>query len=456
MCMQTTHTTILMLGFCAACTSPSSKKSPNQDEPWTEPAPQTAVSIVRIDTRDVVVDERVDDRQWVTVDIELIESNNETDATFDGSVSWSGQAGIHLRGNSTVSYDKKQYALEGRNSTGEDGDLSPFGMPSEEDWVLQAPYSDKTLMRNHLMYTYSRAIGRYAARTHFVELYMEDGGDTLGTEDYRGVYVFMEKIKRNKHRVDIEKLEPTDTTSPNINGGYLLKRDWIEGHEVVTDLYEDQLVLEYPKADKVTGSQHKYIQEYLNQFEQALARADGSHADFADIDSFVDHMLMAEMSRDVDAYVLSTFMHKPRAGLLNMGPVWDFNGALGNADYFESWETEGWHYENPEFPADNPNGFHWYEHLLADADFQNRLRERWTEHRLDVWSDEALMGEIDKTATLLAQAQVRNFERWPVLGESIWPNDEGARDRETYEEEIAYLKQWLLDRTAWLDSQWME
>ena len=154
--MQTIHTTFLMLGFCAACTSPSSKKSPNQDEPWTEPAPQTAVSIVRIDTRDVVVDERVDDRQWVTVDIELIESNNETDATFDGSVSWSGQAGIHLRGNSTVSYDKKQYALEGRSSTGEDGDLSPFGMPSEEDWVLQAPYSDKTLMRNHLMYTYSR------------------------------------------------------------------------------------------------------------------------------------------------------------------------------------------------------------------------------------------------------------------------------------------------------------
>jgi hypothetical protein len=165
---------------------------------------------------------------------------------------------------------------------------------------------------------------------------------------------------------------------------------------------------------------------------------------------------MAELSRDVDAYVLSTFMHKKRGGLLTMGPIWDYNGALGNADYFESWEPEGWHYENPEFPADNPNGFHWYERLLEDPDFQARLSERWTEHRLGPWSDDALLAEIDTTAALLSDAQQRKFERWPVLGEAIWPNDDGAEERHTYEAEIAYLKEWLLARTAWLDSQWME
>ena len=64
-----------------------------------------------------------------------------------------------------------------------------------------------------------------------------------------------------------------------------------------------------------------------------------------------------------------------------MGPIWDFNGSLGNADYFESWESEGWHYENSEFPGDNPNGFHWYAELLKDADYQALLSQRWTEHR---------------------------------------------------------------------------
>ena len=171
------------------------------------------------------------------------------------------------------------------------------------------------------------------------------------------------------------------------------------------------------------------------------------------MDSFVDHMLMMELSRNVDAYVLSTFMHKKKSGSLTMGPIWDFNGSLGNANYFLSWEPEGWHYENPEFPADNPNGFRWYEALLQDPIFQQRLADRWTAHRAGPWSNELLMEDIDQVADLLQNVHVRNFERWPILGEHIWPNDEGAESRTSYQEEIEYLKTWLLARLAWLDLQ---
>ena len=38
------------------------------------------------------------------------------------------------------------------------------------DWVLTAAYNDRTLMRNALAYETARSIGRYAARTRFVEL----------------------------------------------------------------------------------------------------------------------------------------------------------------------------------------------------------------------------------------------------------------------------------------------
>ena len=163
-----------------------------------------------------------------------------------------------------------------------------------------------------------------------------------------------------------------------------------------------------------------------------------------------------ELSRNVDAYVLSTYMHKPRDGRLTMGPIWDFNGSLGNADYFESWETEGWHYENSEFPGDNPNGFHWYTQLLQDDEFREILTSRWSEHRTGPWSDAALLADIDATVRLLSDAQEHNFTRWPIIGEYIWPNDEGAVDRETYAQEVEYLKTWLINRTAWLDSQWLE
>jgi hypothetical protein len=305
------------------------------------------------------------------------------------------------------------------------------------------------------MFSWSRAIGRYAPRTRFVDLFMEDQGGELGPGDYRGLYLLVEKIKRDKNRVDVEKLEPGDTRSPDVEGGYLLRRDWLEDEAIETEIYGDEVMVEYPKSDDITAAQWNYIEGYLNDFEAALVRNDGSHSDYADLESFADHMLMMELSRNVDAYVLSTYMHKPRNGRLNMGPVWDFNGSLGNADYFESWEAEGWHYENSEFPGDNPNGFHWYTQLLKDDEFQEILSTRWSEHRADVWSDETLLADIDATALLLDESQAHNFNRWPVLGEYIWPNDSGATDRQSYAEEVEYLKIWLTERAAWLDSQWL-
>ena len=56
-------------------------------------------------------------------------------------------------------------------------------------------------------------------------------------------------------------------------------------------------------------------------------------------------------------------------------------------------------------------------------------------------------------AAQLRPAVDANFERWPVLGEYVWPNDEGAEDRESWEEELAYLKGWVLARAEWMDAR---
>jgi hypothetical protein len=56
---------------------------------------------------------------------------------------------------------------------------------------------------------------------------------------------------------------------------------------------------------------------------------------------------------------------------------------------------------------------------------------------------------IDSLAILLDEAQVRNFERWPILDEHVWPN---VIVGGTYEEEINYLKGWLNERLIWMDN----
>ena len=101
---------------------------------------------------------------------------------------------------------------------GENNNVELLGMPEENDWVLYAPWQDKTMIRNVLIYQLSNDIGRYTSRTRFVELFLNN--------EYKGVYVLMEKIKRDNNRIDISKLDPDEIEGDDLTGGYILKFDW--------------------------------------------------------------------------------------------------------------------------------------------------------------------------------------------------------------------------------------
>ena len=109
----------------------------------------------------------------------------------DSSYSFKGNIGIEIRGHSSQGFPKKQYGLETRNSNGDNLSISLFGMPAQKDWILYAPYSDKSLMRNVIAYDIYRSMGYYAPRTKFCQVILNG--------DYIGVYVFMEKIKKDVH-----------------------------------------------------------------------------------------------------------------------------------------------------------------------------------------------------------------------------------------------------------------
>ena len=389
----------------------------------------------------------------------VIEPGDDGLARLDDPPTWAGRIGMHIRGNSTAEeYPKKQYKLELWDEFDRDLPRPMLGMPAEADWVLHAPYSDKTFMRNHLVYRWSNRVGRWAARTRFVEA-MIDRGDTLDARDYVGVYLWMDKVEIGPNRVDVTALEPEDADSSVLPGGYLLIRDWNhEGHAFRTEIYRDAIAIEDPRPRDIIPEQRQWLVGYLAEFERALSGDDFAdpqrgYARYIDVDAFIDHHLLVELARNVDGFVLSTYMHKDREGPLKMGPVWDYNGSLGNADYFDAWDPEGWHHENPEFPADNPQGYLWYERLFEDPAFIARYAERWRELRAGALATDALLADIDEAAALLQRPAARNFERWPILGRYVWPNDDGHGRRGSYDEEVDYLRQWLLARLAWMDAQ---
>ncbi|MCF7972977.1 MAG: CotH kinase family protein [Phycisphaerae bacterium] len=378
-------------------------------------------------------------------------------AAIHGPFEFSGRSGFRVRGrSSSFLWPKMQYALELWDPYDGDKPVSLLGLPAESDWVLLGPYSDKTLMRTVLPFQWSNEIGRYAARTQFVEMFLNTDDRVLSYGDYVGVYVFMEKIKRDENRVNIKALAPGHNDEPEITGGYLLRKDWAESPHFNT---VTGMELEYrePEAQEITEPQKAYIKGYMDEFETVLYGNDfkdpaEGYVKYIDVASFIDFHLLTEMPKNSDSYYHSTFMVKDRAKTLELGPVWDYNLSMGNFGNGSLSSALGWYY-----PERTANGTHkWFIRLFEDLEFRLKTADRWFELRETVFSHDKLLADIDTYAWLLDEAQARNFERWDVLGQQIDYNPPGWSDRNTYQKEVDWLKTWLEDRLAWMDQAMAE
>ena len=191
----------------------------------------------------------------------FIDTNDLTgQTTLSDAADYAGRCGIRIRGSSSAGWPKKQYAYETWDEYDDDKNVSIFGFPTESDWIVHGPYADKTLMRNYLSYNWSNKIGQYAPRVKFAEAFLNDDGGDLTMEDYIGVYVFMEKIKRDDNRVDITELSPTDNSYPEVTGGYILKKDRLDpGDSGFGTTQFGILAYVEPKESEITPEQADYI-----------------------------------------------------------------------------------------------------------------------------------------------------------------------------------------------------
>jgi len=381
----------------------------------------------------------------------------ETNYLSDPYNHYDGFIGIELRGSSTQWFPKKQFAVETRDSLGENNNVSLLGMPEENDWIFNAPYTDKSLMRNVLIYKMARDAGRYASRSHYFELVLNG--------DYRGVYVMLEKVKRDDNRVDITTLNPNDVSGDDLTGGYIIKIDKWDGENVGGWYSEPQLEnysgfyyqYHYPKPDDIVTEQRGYIINYIDNFEQVIINENSSdsiseYANIINWYSFVDFLIMQEIAKNVDGYRLSSYMYKDNDsndGRLVAGPIWDFNLGFGNADYYEGWDTQGWQVD-AILPSDDFGNPFWWSLIWSDENFRWSVQQRWYELRQNMLSNSAVNTVIDSLQDHIGVAADRNFERWSTLGEYVWPN---YFIGETYEEEVEYLRDWIMTRMEWMDNE---
>jgi hypothetical protein len=182
--------------------------------------------IVRFNTKTRVIQ----DEPKIPVQMEIFDNGPGQLNQVSSTPSISTVAGVEYRG-STSQADfyflpglvKKPYGIElWTDTTGVKAKkLSLVQMPEESDWVLNASYNDRSFMRDFIAQNVAGRLGLLHSKAKFVELIIND--------EYRGVYILMEKVKQGKNRVPISDLYPTENAGDDVTGGYLLKIDKTSG-----------------------------------------------------------------------------------------------------------------------------------------------------------------------------------------------------------------------------------
>lgn len=388
-------------------------------------------------------------------------------------------ASFKVRGNSTSKYPKKQFSIKLLNKKGKEKEESILGMPKDASWVLNAPFADKSLMRNYITLNASSHIMGYAPKVRFCEVFvLDDGSNNIKKEDYQGVYMMIEKINRGEDRVDITKtLENRDETS------FILAKDRQKPGDIPIDtygketyIYNNGINIEYPKKD-LTPKKYEYIQNYINEFERMLYSDKFNdpfvgYEKYIDTNSFVDFYIINEFFKNTDAGIYSTYFYKDYNDKMKAGPVWDFNQSLGNhtEDIGEPFAYEGF------FMNQRP----WFDKLMEDKKFADKVVRRYKELRKTYLSDKYLIEEIDKATNILGDSVDRNFSKWPISlanQASVFEENESISREyssdsskykdfleknkhliksthgkaKSYDKEIDLIKKFIINRGKWMD-----
>ena len=368
-----------------------------------------------------------------------------------GRAALDARIGIHVRGESSRRFPKKQYAVELRGDE-EDADSGRplLGLPASADWVLSDPVTyDRALIRNALAFDLSNRIGRYAPRTRFAEVFMVDDGGDVRADSFLGFFTLIEKIARDPDRVNVSRLPAAAVTAPAMTGGFILRID-----KGATDFTAAgrRLQFVYPDADDMRlperAPQVDYMRRFIDDFGQAASAADFMHpvtgqhySAFIDVDAWIDHHIINTLSKNVDGLRFSAYFHKERGGPLVAGPVWDFDRSFGTPQDPRAPGAEEWSMEWSDATDYFNDG--WWRLLFRDPDFRSRYRQRFTALLNGELSPANLARIVDAMVADIGDAASRNFSRWPETP----PLDD------SYAAEIGLLKDFLQRRAAWIKVQ---
>ena len=409
----------------------------------------TGLPVLYLNT-DVSMEEITHDA-YVFGTMKLAYGNDSADFTYTFSKEKKGEKkeGIKGRGNTTWLMDKKGYAIKF------DKKQSLFGLPAAKKWCIIANYADKTLLRNVYASLLAKNIFNAEWNPSFRPV------EVVWNGVYQGNYILCERNTVSAGRVEVQDI--SDYSEDNIRDGKFVDQN---GDELV-DLFDGGFILEIdgwrdspfwfesekakaPVALKDPDEVSEGIQEHVRTivqtaenflYDENFKDAVDGWRKFFDEESVIDWFFVNEIARNHDAKDFSSIykFYSPADGKLHYGPIWDFDVGFGNDGDGEVAAVTGWYVKN---------GF-WTIRMFEDSLFVHNVIERWNEQK------EALNASVqDMFLSLASSDSVSaecNFMKWDILGKKVHTNSAGYEERLTYKSEVDYMKDWLLERIAWID-----
>lgn len=341
-----------------------------------------------------------------------------------GELTWSGRIeSIRGRGNTSWEQDKKSYSM----TLAVEADL--LGMGQAAEWVLLANALDPSHLRNKAVYDLAAETGMaYTPDCQWVDLYLNG--------DYAGLYLLSERNEIHPQRVDLQE-----------TGSFLMCR---ETQWRLISQNHPHITLDSGASLRIqdSGLTKADLRRIWQPAENAILAEDGmdpltgsTWQELIDLDSWVMDYLTGEIFGNVDAGTISAYFYRDGsdpAGKICAGPVWDYDLSMGSRDTWQTQTVQAFFGDKAHiWSQEDTTWFYW---LNRKPEFQNRVKELYqTVYRPLV--QELLDTGLDAYAAQIQRSASLDQRRWGTAGAG---------------EETAYIRRYLTERLAFLDSLWME
>lgn len=223
----------------------------------------------------------------------------------------SGKGTIHARGQGSLGFPKKSFAL----NLGKENPISIMGMPASHKWVMIGNWIDTSHLCNKVSYDTYAEMGHYGPQSQHVQVFLNG--------IYWGLYTFGEKVQRGKEHVDTKKKS---------NGGFIVKEVDTNTPDFRT-LTGRRFEYEYPDNEEVTEEQKVDIQEKINLYEAKVEKGLDWQENVNE-EAEIDYFIVTDVFANPDSYYngKNVFYFYNRDNKLEP-VIWDFIWSFGTPYY---------------------------------------------------------------------------------------------------------------------------